>query len=216
MLYLGTFLANNCSNTNVDSHFLPQRNTVWPDDSISTYGTPHSHFLLAKLAMGMPMGFSLRPITHILLKWQYASSQVAVSLINEGNQTQQARVVFKPLTHTLSKRKGFSFIVISLLLQDLNFVRKELKVFMEDSQKWWSGNANFLWETARCFSGRFRKPFPQILNVVRCLHWTSSTTVTFIGICDTSSLPKFGHQTFSCSSLRYFVPAKISPALPLC
>jgi len=32
-------------------------------------------------------------------------------------------------------------------------LRKALKVFMEDSQKWWSGNANFLWKTARWFSG---------------------------------------------------------------
>jgi len=65
-------------------------------------------------------------------------------------------------------------------------------------------------------SGRFLKPFPQILNFVGCFHWTRSNTVTFIGIYDVSSLPKFGHQKFNCSSTRYFVSAKISPALPLC
>ena len=35
-------------------------------------------------------------------------------------------------------------------------------------------------------------------------------------ICYTSFLPKFGHQTLNCPSIRYIVPAKISPALPLC
>ena len=36
------------------------------------------------------------------------------------------------------------------------------------------------------------------------------------GICYTSCLPKFGHQTLNCPSIRYIVPAKIFPALPLC
>ena len=36
------------------------------------------------------------------------------------------------------------------------------------------------------------------------------------GICYTSCLPKFGHQTLNWPSIRYIVPAKISPALPLC
>ena len=34
----------------------------------------------------------------------------------------------------------------------------------------------------------------------------------FASIC----LPKFGHQTLNCPSIRYIVPAKIFPALPLC
>ena len=29
-------------------------------------------------------------------------------------------------------------------------------------------------------------------------------------------LPKFGHQTLNCPSIRYIVPAKIFPVLPLC
>ena len=36
------------------------------------------------------------------------------------------------------------------------------------------------------------------------------------GICHTSCLPKFGHQTSNCLSIRYIVPAKISPAFQLC
>ena len=36
------------------------------------------------------------------------------------------------------------------------------------------------------------------------------------GICYTPSLPKFGHQTLNFPSVSYIVPAKISPALPLC
>ena len=37
-----------------------------------------------------------------------------------------------------------------------------------------------------------------------------------VGICHTSCLPKFGHQTLNCPSIRYIVPAKIFSALPLC
>jgi len=81
--------------------------------------------------MGMLMGLSLRLVTRIPLD---VPTQVAVSLITEENQTQQARAVFNTLTNILTKRKMFCFIVISLPLQDLNFVRKELKVFMEGSQ----------------------------------------------------------------------------------
>ena len=43
----------------------------------------------------------------------------------------------------------------------------------------------------------------------------------FVSICHSIGklcicLPKFGHQTLSCPSIRYIVPAKIFPALPLC
>ena len=38
----------------------------------------------------------------------------------------------------------------------------------------------------------------------------------FSGICYTSCLPKFGHQTLDYPSIRYIVPAKKFPALPLC
>ena len=37
----------------------------------------------------------------------------------------------------------------------------------------------------------------------------------FVLICHTSCLLKFGHQTLNCPSIRYIVPAKIFPALPL-
>ena len=49
-------------------------------------------------------------------------------------QIQQARVIFNPLTDIFTKCFSFCFILISLPLQDLNFVRKELKVIMEDPQ----------------------------------------------------------------------------------
>jgi len=162
------------------------------------------------------MGLSLKPVTHILLI--DVPAQVAVSLITEESQIQLARAIFNPLTNILTKRMSFCYIVISSPLQDFNFVRKKLKVFMANSEKLWSGNANFLWEAASWFSGGFRKPLPQILNVVGCFHWTRSTTVsvTSIGICDTSSLAKFGHETFNCSSVRYFIPAKIFSVLLLC
>jgi len=58
----------------------------------------------------------------------------ASDLITEENQTQRVRVNLNLLTHILTKRKSFCFVVFSLPLQDLNFVRKELQVFMEDSQ----------------------------------------------------------------------------------
>jgi len=114
---------------------------VWLDDSIPTYGTPHSHFLLAEWAMGLLMGLSLRPITPIVLI--DVPSQVAVSLITEENETQHTRVVFNPLPHIMRKRKSFCCIVIVL----------PKLVRMEDSCKWWFGNANFLSETARWFLG---------------------------------------------------------------
>ena len=36
------------------------------------------------------------------------------------------------------------------------------------------------------------------------------------GICYTSCLPKFGHQTLNCAPIRYIIPAKIFPPFPLC
>ena len=36
----------------------------------------------------------------------------------------------------------------------------------------------------------------------------------FVSIYHTSCLPKFSRQTLHCPSIRYIVPAKISPALP--
>ena len=42
------------------------------------------------------------------------------------------------------------------------------------------------------------------------------TNVAFVGICYTSCLPKFGHQTFNYPSVRYIVRAKIFSAVPLC
>ena len=47
------------------------------------------------------------------------------------------------------------------------------------------------------------------------LYWTLKMS-PFPGICHTSCLPKFGHETLNCPSIRYIVPAKIFPALPLC
>jgi len=106
---------------------------VWPDDSIFTYGAQHSHFLLSKWAMGVLMGLSLKPVTHILLI--DVPAQVAVSLITEESQIQLARAIFNPLTNILTKRMSFCYIVISSPLQDFNFVRKKLKVFMANSEK---------------------------------------------------------------------------------
>ena len=37
-----------------------------------------------------------------------------------------------------------------------------------------------------------------------------------MSVCHTSCLLKFGHQTLNCPSIRYIVPAKIFPALPMC
>ena len=37
-----------------------------------------------------------------------------------------------------------------------------------------------------------------------------------LGLCHTSCFSKFVHQTLNFPSIRYIVPAKISPALPLC
>ena len=80
---------------------------------------------------------------------------------------------------------------VRLPLQELNFVRGEVKVIMEDPQNWCSRNASFLWETLCWYSGGFLKELPQIVNI----------------------LLKFGQQTLNCSSVRYIVPTKISPCI---
>ena len=80
----------------------------------------------------MFMGLSLSPEAHILLV--DVPTQVTVSLVTKENQIQQARLIFNPLTDIVTKCFSFCFIAISLPLQDLNFVRKELKVIMEDPQ----------------------------------------------------------------------------------
>ena len=53
-------------------------------------------------------------------------------------------------------------------------------------------------------------------NAGNILAQLMSTTVAFVGICHTSCLQKFDHQRLNCPSIRCIVPAKISPALPLC
>ena len=78
----------------------------------------HSHFLLAKRVMVMFMGpeaYAQSPEAYILLvdkatQWQWASPQ--------------AKAIFNPLTVIFTKCFSFCFNVISLTLQDLNFVRK--------------------------------------------------------------------------------------------
>ena len=105
---------------------------VWPNDAVSSNGTPHSHCLLAKRVMGMFMGLRLGPEVHILLV--DVPIQVTVSLVTNENQMQQARLIFNPLIDIFTKCFLFCFIVTSLPLQDLNFVRKVLKVIMEDPQ----------------------------------------------------------------------------------
>ena len=120
-------------------------NEVWPEDAILSNDKPHSHFLLAKWAMGMFMELSLSPEVHILLA--DVPTQVTVSLVTKENQMQQAMMIFNPLTDVFRNCSSFCFIVISFPLQGLNFVRKELKVIKEDPQNWCSWNTSFLWET---------------------------------------------------------------------
>ena len=59
-------------------------------------------------------------------------TKAAVVNIVQILQIQQARIIFNPLTDIFTKCFLFCFILISWPLQDLNFVRKELKVIMED------------------------------------------------------------------------------------
>ena len=114
-------------------------------------------------------------------------------------QIQQTRIIFNPLTDIFIKCFSFCFILISLPLQDLNFVRKKLKVIMEDPQNCFSQNASFLWETACWFSGGFLNDVPinseysqelcrMINDVVLCGHlpqflsseiWPQSVELSF-------------------------------------
>ena len=74
-------------------------------------------------------------------------------------QIQQARAIFNPLTDIFTKCFSFCFILISLPLQVLNFVRKDLKVIMEYPQNWCSQNASFLWKMVCWFSGEILMAF---------------------------------------------------------
>ena len=68
-------------------------------------------------------------------KCRRCSRKTTVVDIVQIVQIQHARVIFNPLTDIFLKRFSFCFILISLPLQDLNFVRKELNVeIMEDPQ----------------------------------------------------------------------------------
>ena len=63
-----------------------------------------------------------------------APQKAAVANIVQIIQIQQARVIFNPFSDIFTNCFSFCFILISLPLQDQNFVRKELKVIMEDPQ----------------------------------------------------------------------------------
>ena len=173
---------------------------VWPDDAISSNGTPCSHFLLAKRAMGMFMGLSLSPEVHILLV--DVPTQVTVSLITKENKMQQTSVIFNSLTDIFTQ-----FLVLLYCDQFASviseFCKERAKVIMEDPQNWCSWNSSFLWETACGFSWGFLKAVLQILNILRNYGWPlvmMLTTLAFVGICHTSCLLKFGNQTFTCPS----------------
>ena len=77
----------------------------------------------------MFMGLSLSPEAHILLV--DVPTQLTVSIITKENQIQLARVIFNHFI-IFTKCLLVCFIVISLPLQDLNFVKKELKVIIKD------------------------------------------------------------------------------------
>ena len=173
---------------------------VWPDDAISSNGTPCSHFLLAKRAMGMFMGLSLSPEAHILIV--DVPTQVTVSLITKENKMQQTSVIFNSLTDIFTQ-----FLVLLYCDQFASviseFCKERAKVIMEDPQNWCSWNSSFLWETACGFSWGFLKAVLQILNILRNYGWPlvlMLTTLAFVGICHTSCLLKFGNQTFTCPS----------------
>ena len=77
----------------------------------------------------MFMGLSLSPEAHILLV--DVPTQLTVSIITKENQIQLARVIFNHFI-IFTKCLLVCFIGISLPLQDLNFVKKELKVIIKD------------------------------------------------------------------------------------
>ena len=62
------------------------------------------------------------------------STKATVVHIVQIVQIQQARVIFRPLTDIFMKCFLFYFVFISLPLKDLNFVRKELNLIIEDPQ----------------------------------------------------------------------------------
>ena len=59
----------------------------WPNYAISLYGTSHSPFLLGKLTMGVFVGLTLTPETHVffILRWQWASLLKKIKFIISGS-----------------------------------------------------------------------------------------------------------------------------------
>lgn len=79
----------------------------------------------------MFMGMSLRSKAHVL--FIDVLTQAAEILITEENKAQQIRPIFNPIRDISTKCYSFWFIAMSLPLQDLNFLSKELKI-MKDPQ----------------------------------------------------------------------------------
>ena len=79
----------------------------------------------------MFMELSLSPEAHVLLV--DVPTQLTVSIITKENQIQLAREIFNHFI-IFTKCLLVYFIVISLPLQDLNFVKKELKVIIKDAK----------------------------------------------------------------------------------
>ena len=143
------------------------------------------------------------------LKWQWASSLKNIKLINHPG-------FFQSFGWYLDKKRDVLLCCHQFVSAKFQFCKERaLGHHGKFSDYRRSGNADCLWKTTCWFSERFLKPFTQILNIVGCFHCTRSTTATFSCICNASSLSNFGHQTFNCFSIRYFVPAKFFPALSL-
>ena len=126
------------------------------------------------------------------------------------------KLVFRKIlrTYFMDDPLLYCFITISLSLENLNFVRKEVMLSWRIFKILDFKMAPSCKRRPVDFLGNFWSRFR--IFWMLSFGWRRTTTVDFIDICCTFTFPKFGHQTWNCPFIRHFFLANISPILLLC
>ena len=129
------------------------------------------------------------PKPHVLLVDM--PPQIKMGFVTKQNQAKITWFVLISFTDGLTKLSPFFLIGVSLFLENLHFAWKQLQVIVNDSLHSRSGNVNFLRRLPCRLSWRLLKMLPYCLNISMCSVSNILSTVTFIVISYTSSVPKF-------------------------
>ena len=144
------------------------------------------------------------------------SAKVKVFFITKENQVQKVRMVFNLPTDTLKKCKPLCLICSSLSLQNLNFVRKHVKVLVHYTHNGCPGQISFLRQTSCEFPWEHCQMFYHTVDVGVSPSRPLSSTVTFILILSTSSFPKFIQEAQNSDSGWSISAREISTKLSSC